>query len=351
MKLGSKSIILGFLCGMTLALPSPLFAEKEKPAEASLQKAVYQGFSQDRHLFGPKITPQSFEDKVVMIEYWGLNCPPCLAMIPHLEETWKKYQKTGKFTLLASHCQGDDKPAIIKLMSENKVTYSVYQQVRVAGIQSRGIPFSILIDHRGNIVAQGHPNEMIPMIDGLIKAAPAVGPILGTFKPVILKSLTAKLVPGKNMEPTFAILETKAAGEDAAAQEAKKMLEKCKGWVASQKTGIESALAEKPTDALDKIIVFKKSLPSDSTYDAGLAKLKTSKGIKQLVSLGKEKITLEKRVAKLKKSSKSMADVCLKLQKRIEAVEDESIPGVAAEAKALGAECADLAEQCESIGK
>src|SRR5690606_33247400 len=40
--------------------------------------------------------PENFDGsnlkgKVTLVEYWGQNCPPCKALIPHLNNLWEEY--------------------------------------------------------------------------------------------------------------------------------------------------------------------------------------------------------------------------------------------------------------------
>jgi hypothetical protein len=38
------------------------------------------------HVAGPMLTPASLAHRVVLLEFWGVNCPPCIRSMPLLEE-------------------------------------------------------------------------------------------------------------------------------------------------------------------------------------------------------------------------------------------------------------------------
>ena len=46
-------------------------------------------------MFGEKISKAELKGKVVVLENWGVNCPPCVASLPHLAELDKKVPRQG----------------------------------------------------------------------------------------------------------------------------------------------------------------------------------------------------------------------------------------------------------------
>ncbi len=47
------------------------------------------------HLRGPNVTVKEFTGKVVLIDLWGINCGPCIAAMPGLQDLHKKYKDAG----------------------------------------------------------------------------------------------------------------------------------------------------------------------------------------------------------------------------------------------------------------
>ena len=66
------------------------------------------------HISGPKLSESQLRGKVVMIDCWGVNCPPCRALLPRMQNLWKTY-KNRPFVLIGSHRQGRDDERVREL--------------------------------------------------------------------------------------------------------------------------------------------------------------------------------------------------------------------------------------------
>jgi len=60
----------------------------------------------------------AYKGKVVMIEFWGTHCPPCLRSIPHYINLMKKYGKS--VALLAIEAQDTPKTALAPICKNLK---------------------------------------------------------------------------------------------------------------------------------------------------------------------------------------------------------------------------------------
>jgi thiol-disulfide isomerase/thioredoxin len=58
-------------------------------------KVTFPQFPASAHLYGPKIKASDLKGKVVFFEYWGINCPPCIASFPHLVKLYDQYKSKG----------------------------------------------------------------------------------------------------------------------------------------------------------------------------------------------------------------------------------------------------------------
>ena len=56
---------------------------------AARAESIISGLSDSSYITGPKITDKDLRGKVVLIEFWGLNCPPCRASLPHMQELYQ----------------------------------------------------------------------------------------------------------------------------------------------------------------------------------------------------------------------------------------------------------------------
>jgi len=101
----------------------------------------------------------SAKGKVVLIEFWGTHCPPCMFSIPHYIDLNKKYK--DKLAMFAVEVQATPKDALIKFAKEKGINYNLYTQdenmnfVRYIAQRAawRGsIPFLVILDTNGNVV-------------------------------------------------------------------------------------------------------------------------------------------------------------------------------------------------------
>lgn len=115
----------------------------------------------DHHLGGRKASPGYLQGKVVLVDRWGANCPPCRALLPRIEKLWQSF-KMKPFVVLGGHCEGwGDAEAVKKLIADNKLTYSVYEGAGLAEGEPEydAIPFLYVVDETGRIVYRGRSEQ------------------------------------------------------------------------------------------------------------------------------------------------------------------------------------------------
>ncbi len=99
------------------------------------------------------------EGKVVLVEFFGHNCPPCLMSIPHLINLQKKYSK-GLF-ILAIEVQGMGGEMLKEFAKKRDINYAVMEEneqnsafVEYLAKKAQwggSIPFMLLFDHTGEV--------------------------------------------------------------------------------------------------------------------------------------------------------------------------------------------------------
>ena len=100
----------------------------------------------------------TFKGKVILLAFFGKNCPPCLAEIPELVKLQKEYSK--KFQIIAMHVQQKmTKEELTNFVSMHNIDYPVIPSSNkafdlvnfISSKTSWGgqIPFSILLDKNG----------------------------------------------------------------------------------------------------------------------------------------------------------------------------------------------------------
>lgn len=250
--------------------------------EAMSTNATFPEFPDSKHIHGPKITAADLEGKVVFFEYWGIDSEPSRARMPELQDLQKKYGSKG-LVVIGSHSR-EMSPEVKKFLQEQRVTFSVYQGVKIPELTETGeLPLMGVIGMNGQIVASGVPSVYTADIVKKEVAKFAAGyPIfenLALDKYRSMKALTSK---GSNIEGKIEPLREK---NDA---EAKKICKEFDNWVASTKKSIDKIIAGAPLEAASVISAFKKAVPSIKDYDEVLQKLKANKSLSKLVSLQKK---------------------------------------------------------------
>lgn len=104
---------------------------------------------------GEQVKLDDMKGKVVIIEFWGVNCPPCIASLPELAKLYKSKEKDG-LMVIGVHCQGGSADQVNAVLKKHGVTYPVAANGRSA-IQFRGIPRAFVFDKEGKLIYDGSP--------------------------------------------------------------------------------------------------------------------------------------------------------------------------------------------------
>lgn len=215
---------------------------------------------------GPKLTPESLEGKVILVDEWGVNCPPCRALLPRIEDIWQSFRTKG-LVVIGSHRQGDQRERILELRAENKLSYPIYLNAGIVDEPSNGggIPFMYVIDARGKIVYSGRgEREATAAIVNAITEMPDPNSLLGGLELRKFKAMAKDFVLGKNVESKIASLTATAKKDSAEGKEAAAMLkalEESKEIVVKR---IRKNLERAPGKALTDIVMFGRSWPSSA---------------------------------------------------------------------------------------
>lgn len=143
------------LLGIVL-LPAFAIAKEKVPAkpvpDASLSNVR----------FGEPVNEVTFskEDlagKVVVVEEWGVNCPPCIASLPELARLAKANEKKG-LVVVGLECQNGTKDQILKLLKDARVKYPVMSGGSAPG-GTGTIPHACVFDTSGKLVWTGNPHD------------------------------------------------------------------------------------------------------------------------------------------------------------------------------------------------
>lgn len=132
---------------------------------------------------GKTVSLADFKGKVVMADFWGTWCAPCVKEIPHLIELSKKYQDKGLQVVGLTFERVPPEEVRIKVedfVKEKKIPYpcllgndKVMEQVK----DFEGFPTTLFIDRTGKVRArvQGFDPEMVQELDELLQILLAEG--------------------------------------------------------------------------------------------------------------------------------------------------------------------------------
>ena len=252
-------------------------------------------------IHGTAVTEESVAGKVVLFEYWGTQCPPCRASLPHLQELQKKYARTGKFTVIASHVQGQSDATLALVKA---VTFPVYQDLHLGNVPSgRGIPHAYLFDHTGALVQHGDPSKMYKEVPRLVKATPersGSGPsMLGDVEIKEFTSRTKTLVAGRGIKSTLAYLRTKGTQGNV---EAQAICTSVDSWIEAEIASAKALALTSPSQAVEKYALLSKTLtglPEARAVNAELARLKADPNVRALQLIRRD---IERTKASISKS-------------------------------------------------
>jgi len=226
-----------------------LLATLALPAFAMTLKDLQPG----KTISGPKLTVDEMKGKVVIVMYWGTNCPPCLAEMPKLAALFKKYESEG-LHIIGLEAQASSDEVTKSTASARGGIYQITTGGRLNGSTGNTLPHGYLFDAAGNMAEDGV--HVTPAFESKIKemlkdvAGNAAGP--GPYKKLanIVSQLKAGMPIGTALKTVAPKLQSKDADEAA---EAKMMVESLRS---SGTTSIDRALAlksEDPANAVAKL--------------------------------------------------------------------------------------------------
>src|SRR3954469_23319370 len=103
---------------------------------------------------GPQVTLDKAAGKAVLIDAWGIHCPPCLASLPDIEKISKRYK--DKMLVFGAHSQNGTDDEVKDVVKKNKLSYTITNCVN-SPISFTVIPRVFVFDTTGELVFTGSP--------------------------------------------------------------------------------------------------------------------------------------------------------------------------------------------------
>ena len=217
-------------------------------------KPTLNGINLGQYVSGKKVSPESLKGKIVLFEYWGVNCPPCLASIPHLKKWQDKYSR-DYFVIIASQYQTMDVKSAKSVWHKRGGgdEISVVNFADIQGVSVSRLPRCFLFDHTGKLIHDGSPFDVEEKIEKAFKATPAE--LVSGMTYQFCKTEASALTKRKG---TFASiikkLEKKKTSEnEQTVKEAEHLLSKIDEWVKKNQTKVDELYGTDPLEFKEEV--------------------------------------------------------------------------------------------------
>jgi peroxiredoxin len=157
---------------VTLALPKPLHGKLDAacgndPGVGEKLKAFsLPGIEGDE-----PVTQGTFRGRVLVVNFWGTWCKPCLKELPEFDQIYRRYRKHG-MTLLAI-ATDEDAAAVKGMVTEKKwgAKIAIAGEKYAEQYGSPKFPFTFVVDHKGVIRAsyRGYKPECLGQLEADIR--------------------------------------------------------------------------------------------------------------------------------------------------------------------------------------
>jgi thiol-disulfide isomerase/thioredoxin len=223
-----------------------LVAAAAPAADEFNMKVTSAGIQLGGHVSGPPLPAGGLANRPVLLEFWGIHCPPCIKSIPLLETMHQEFGPQG-LVVVGAHAQGGGADEIRKAVADLKATFTIVERAQVAeGMDFNGIPHCMLFDHTGECVYRGSPFSLGDLAARVTAQAPSAVLEGRTLAKLVVfnEMLKHEQMHGPALKKARGM--TKAKDAEAAA-EAQYVVEKLE---ARGRTMLEKAAADRPADPL-----------------------------------------------------------------------------------------------------
>jgi len=152
------------------------YKERSKEEEILLSNGTFiPELTGTRYSDNAKISLDDYKGKIVLLDFWYIDCFPCIKAIPHLNDIHEKYYEKGLVVIGANPFNNNEKDLkrLPNFLSNNPIDYSVMfiDKIKPKDFKVYAYPSFYLIDRKGKIVHSevGFSDEATSKIDSLIQ--------------------------------------------------------------------------------------------------------------------------------------------------------------------------------------
>jgi thiol-disulfide isomerase/thioredoxin len=100
---------------------------------------------------GKTMTNRSWGSKVLLVNFWGTWCKPCLSELPEFARLYRRYRKHG--LVLVAIATDEDPEAVKSVLKKSKISAKVAigGEAYAGKYNSNKFPFTFVVDPKGNI--------------------------------------------------------------------------------------------------------------------------------------------------------------------------------------------------------
>lgn len=301
---------------------------------------------------GPKLTPESLEGKVILVDEWGVNCPPCRELLPRIEQIWQSFRSKG-LVVIGSHRQGNEGKRILELRAEHKLSYPIYINAGISGEPSNGggIPFMYVINAVGEVVYSGRDERAATAaIVNALTDMPDMNSLIGSMTLVKFKAMAKDLVLGKNVESKLSGLKSAAKKTTDEGKEAAEIISALEASKERIEKRIRANIEKRPGAALTDIVLYARTWPSAAAEFA--EDKKRLEAIPEVRKLQQAAASLDKLMAKPPRNSGQARSVLTSLgslQKQLAVLAESENEAVKSEAGTILAKINSFKADCDEL--
>jgi peroxiredoxin len=125
-------------------------------------------------LSGETFSTSDLRGKVVLVNFWGSYCTPCIKEMPHLVEAHRKYEARG-YETVAIAVRHDNPQRVIRFVKEHELPFRIALDSQGELAKEFGnvriTPTSFLIDRNGRILKRYVAKHDWAELDQLVEKA------------------------------------------------------------------------------------------------------------------------------------------------------------------------------------